>query len=85
MLKILSDIFLVAAVIAGPVLLAAFFIYGANATRKMDRQPQRRAATERGTQALYHENEEERKAQENAAAESGKLVDVIERKTGTTG
>jgi len=85
MSQIISDAFLIAAVIGGPLLLALFYVYGMNATRQLDKHPHSRDATERATKDLYHRDEEERDRQEKSAEKSKNLVDIIERKTGTTG
>ena len=83
--KIISDIFLVAAVVAGPVLLGLLYVYGIRATNQKDRQPHSRDATDQATKALYAQSDAERERREKEAQHSSKTVDVIERKTGTTG
>ncbi|CCB66822.1 MULTISPECIES: hypothetical protein [unclassified Hyphomicrobium] len=81
----LSNLMFVAAVIGGPIVLALLYLYGMKTTREKDRIPHSRDITDRATKELYKESEAEREHQEKAAARSDKIVDVIERKTGTTG
>ncbi|HML27958.1 MAG TPA: hypothetical protein PKE16_03800 [Hyphomicrobium sp.] len=85
MSTLISNILFVAAVIGGPILLGLLYIYGIKATRETDRIPHARDVTDRATKDLYDQSDAEREQQEKAAEHSGKLVDVIERKTGTTG
>ncbi|WP_414463791.1 hypothetical protein [Hyphomicrobium sp. DY-1] len=81
----LSNLIFVAAVVGGPVVLALLYLYGMKTTREKDRIPHSRDITDRATKELYNESEAEREHQEKAAARSDKIVDVIERKTGTSG
>jgi len=75
---------MVAAVVGGPVLLAVLYVYGMRATRQKDNQPHSRDVTERATKDLYEESDAERENREAAAEGSENVIDVIERKTGTS-
>lgn len=81
----LSSLLFVVAVVGGPIVLAMLYVYGMKATHDKDRSPFSREGTDRATKELYRQSEAEREHQEKAAARSDKIVDVIERKTGTTG
>ncbi len=81
----LSNFLFIVAVIGGPVLLGLLYVYGIRGTREKDKHPHSRDATETATKTLYKESDVEREHQEKAAEGSNKVIDVIERKTGTTG
>ncbi|MBS0235282.1 MAG: hypothetical protein JSR99_17580 [Proteobacteria bacterium] len=80
----ISDILMVAAVVGGPILLAVLYVYGMRATRQKDRQPHSRDITDRATKDLYEKSDAERERREKAAENSKNVIDVIERKTGTS-
>lgn len=84
-MKNLSDLLFMFAIIGGPILLAVLYIYGANATRQLDKRPGSRDATTRATEQVYRDAEAEREQKELSAERSDRIVDEIERKTGTTG
>jgi hypothetical protein len=85
MTTFISDTLMVAAVVGGPVLLGLLYVYGIRATHQKDKNPHSRDVTETATRDLYEQSDDERERQEKAAAGSKKIIDVIERKTGTTG
>jgi hypothetical protein len=85
MSALISNILFVTAVIGGPILLGLLYINGMRATREKDRTPHARDVTDRATKDLYAQSDAEREQQEKSAERSSRIVDVIERKTGTTG
>lgn len=85
MSTLVSNILFIAAIIGGPILLGLLYVYGMRGTREKDRQPHSRDVTDLATKALYERSDAEREHREKAAAHSDKTIDVIERKTGTTG
>lgn len=85
MSKLISDLLQVVAYVGGPLLLGLVFIYGIRATRRRDNSPAMREVTDRATKDIYDQNDIERERREKAAEKSGKVIDVIERKSGTTG
>lgn len=82
---LISNVLFIAAVIGGPILLGLLYIYGMRGTREKDKHPHSRDATERATKTLYEQSDAEREHQEKAAEGSKNVIDVIKRKTGTTG
>jgi hypothetical protein len=84
-MKILSDILMIAAVIGGPIILAIVLFNGGRKTRQVDAQPQTRAQADDRSREIYRESESERQDQEARVARSHKPIDVLQRKTGTSG
>jgi hypothetical protein len=78
---VMSNAMQVLAYIVGPVLLGVVIYYGIRRSGKSRRDAVRDGATKK----VYAENEIDREAQATAAQRSSKLIDRIERKTGTTG
>lgn len=85
MTTFISDALLVAAVIGGPVLLGLLYVYGIRATNQKDKRPHSRDVTDAATKDIYERSETDRENKEKAAQGSNKIIDVVERKTGTTG
>lgn len=85
MSNLISDLLQIVAYVGGPLLLGLVFIYGIRATRRRDRSPAMREATDRATKDIYDQSDSERERREKAAEKSDKVIDVIERKSGTTG
>jgi hypothetical protein len=76
-----SDVMQTVAYFGGAILLGAAIAYGIMRSRA--RKPSSTQAS--ATRALYDEEERDRQAREDAARKSSRPIDVIERKTDTTG
>jgi|SwirhisoilCB1_FD_contig_91_746386_length_609_multi_2_in_0_out_0_1 hypothetical protein len=80
----ISNIFQVLGYVVAPILLAIALYYGTQ--RNWGRKDTAaREVQEKGTQRLYAQDEEELKRKAEAAKNSSNPIDVIERKTDTTG
>jgi hypothetical protein len=80
----IGNVFQVLGYIIGPILLGLAMYYGIQKSwgRKA---PAIRDVQEKGTQRVYAEGDEELKHKTEAAKNSSNPIDVIERKTDTTG
>ncbi|HET6389220.1 hypothetical protein [Hyphomicrobium sp.] len=78
-----SNLLQVLAYMVGPVVLGVMIIYGISRTWK-SRSPVADAQDD-ATRDLYAEADEEREAKEKRKQKSSNPIDVIERKSGTTG
>lgn len=76
-----SDVMQTVAYFGGAILLGAAIAYGIMRSRA--RKPSSTQAS--ATRALYDEEERDRQGREDAARKSSRPIDVIERKTDTTG
>jgi len=81
----ISDMLLAFVVIGGPVLLALFYIYGMRSTGGRYENPRADVQSDRATEEVYEEEEEDLRAKQRKAATSNNPIDRIERKTGTSG
>jgi hypothetical protein len=84
MLETFSDFLQLVGYVAGPIALGALLFYG---IRKSNLGKNRAAQDiqDRSTKRLYEREEDQRQAQAKAAEHSSNPIDVIERKTDTTG
>ncbi len=78
-----SNLLAVLAYIVGPIVLGVMIVYGISRTWK--RRGPVADAQDDAVRNLYAEADEEREAKEKAAAKSSNPIDIIERKSGTTG
>jgi hypothetical protein len=76
-----SDVMQTIAYLGGAIILGAAIAYGISRSRVSAPNSKQTDATKR----IYREEEGDRQRQENAARKSSNPVDVIERKTDTTG
>jgi hypothetical protein len=84
MLESFSDFLQVVAYIGGPIVLGALLYYGIRRSSLQKNQAVQDVQN-RETERLYQREERERQAKAKAAERSSNPIDVIERKTDTTG
>lgn len=78
-----SNLFQVLAYIVAPIILGIMIFYGVQRTRK--RQDAVSKAQDEAVKNLYSDDEADRSAMERAAEGSSSPIDVVKRKSGTTG
>lgn len=79
--QVFSDWMMVLGYVVAPLVFGAFLFYGVlRATRTKPSE-----ATDRATKAVYDADERERRQKAQAAEKSSRPIDVIKRKTDTTG
>jgi hypothetical protein len=84
MLETIGNAFLILGYIALPVFLGAALYYGIR--RTLDRKnPPVQETQNRTTERLYEAEEKERQDKARSAEHSSNPIDIIERKTDTTG
>jgi glucose-6-phosphate-specific signal transduction histidine kinase len=84
MLETISNVFQILGYVIVPVLLGVGLYYGMRRTRDR-KNPAAQELQDRATRRLYEAEEKERQDKARAAERSSNPIDVIERKTDTTG
>src|SRR5690349_14726987 len=78
-----SNLFQILAYIVAPIILGIMIFYGAQRTRR--RQDAVSKAQEEAVKNLYSDDEADRSAKERAVENSSNPIDVVKRKSGTSG
>jgi Flp pilus assembly protein TadB len=80
-----SDFLLVLSVIGAPVILGTLLFYGMTTSERRHRTAEDERLVEKATKEIYAAEERSRRARERAAETSRRPLDVVKRKTGTSG
>jgi hypothetical protein len=81
----LDDFLLVLSVIGAPIILGTLLFYGMTISERRKRDARDEQLLNRETKRVYAEEERERRVRERAVENSKRPLDVIKRKTGTSG
>ncbi len=81
----LDDFLLVLSVIGAPIILGTLLFYGMTISERRKRDAYDEQVLDRATKAVYAAEERARRVKERAVDNSRRPLDVIKRKTGTSG
>ncbi len=81
----LDDFLLVLSVIGAPIILGTLLFYGMTISERRKRDAYDEQVLDRATKAVYAAEERARRVKERAVENSRRPLDVIKRKTGTSG
>lgn len=81
----LDDFLLVLSVIGAPIILGTLLFYGMTISERSKRDARDEQLLNSETKRVYAEEERERRIRERTVENSRRPLDVIKRKTGTSG